>query len=532
MRNLDAVPIPPGPVSQPLIADVHSCEQWLSRARLADPHQACASFVMLLDELEDAPPAGTTYLQILERLRPPMLAALVEQQKRFAARPLPLGPAEAAAFVQAIDLWLAMLRAWRTLVRASKKEAPRTAGVRVGVSLADDRPLLSSRILECSAGLISAHFAGRQDVDESVWHWVHQSYAFAEGMRVTEEEIAGQGASCMAIYAELLLVSLAHPYSLSQRELAWTWRWAKRWSSKVKLWRAAENGGGYAVDLDGCAGPAWTRAGEPGGALRFIECSEVARSIRRRLRKLGQGVEPVVLGLGRDCTRPAAEDLLRSLLRCWTDAPIVRQFPRRPATDAVQLWSGFASIHEAVSGKPFESAAKHWQYNRRAAEQIHIFQRAIDVDYSAPRAAPAESWEAVDESANGFRLRRGSVGQRLAHRQLVALQPGGSQKPLLGEVRWLFESRDHSLDVGVKALPGLPQACAVRVPTADTSRPPEWSPAFLVAAGGAEPDTLVIPIAWFQPGRPLELRSTDSTRVIHLEALIDRGNDFDHVRFS
>ena len=166
--------------AQPLIASVHDCEDWLARARLADPHQACSSFVSLLDELEDAPPPGADYVRMLERLRPPMLAALAEQQKRFAGRPLPLAPTEAAAFVQAIDLWLAMLRAWRTLVRASRKDLP---------ELADERPLLASRILECSTGLIASHFAGRQEVDESVWHWVHQSYAFAEGLRVTEEEV-------------------------------------------------------------------------------------------------------------------------------------------------------------------------------------------------------------------------------------------------------------------------------------------------------------------------------------------------------
>lgn len=526
MNPTAKLPPGPGPVPQPPIADVRSCDAWLARARLADAHQACASFVSLLDELEDSPPPAGTYLRILERLRPPMLAALEQQQKKFASRPLPLAPAEASAFLQACDLWLAMLRAWRTLVRASKQELHELAG---------ERPLLASRILECSAGLIASHFAGRQEVDERVWHWVHQSYAFAEGLHVAEEDVdgrAGEPSSCMAFYAELLLVSLAHPYRLSQRELAWTWRWARRWSSKARLWRAAEHGGGYAVDLDGCTGPAWTRAGEPGGALRFIECSEVALSIRKRIKKLAEGVDPAVLGLGRDCSRPAAEELLQSLLRCWSDAPPVRQFPRRPSSTPVQICCGFSSLFEAVAGVPFDNSAKQWQYSRRSAEEIHIFQRAIDIEKAAPRSVTPEQWQAADESANGFRLRRSGAGQRLAHRQLVALQPNGSPKAVLAEVRWLFESRDHALHVGVRALPGLPQACAVRVPSDDASLAEGWSPAFIIPAGVEQDASLVLPIAWFQPGRTLELRRDESMRVVHLRDLLDRGHDFDRATFE
>jgi hypothetical protein len=74
----------------------------------------------------------------------------------------------------------------------------------------------------------------------------------------------------MRAYVEVLLSALAYPYGLAAREFGWAARWARRWAPKVELWRAAENGGGLAVDLASVSGPAWTPAGVP-GALRFME---------------------------------------------------------------------------------------------------------------------------------------------------------------------------------------------------------------------------------------------------------------------
>src|SRR3954468_19322604 len=103
------------PASRPMVADVRSCEAWLACAALGDPREACAAYTELLDRLEDAPPRASSYLEILERLRPAMLEAMEQQSRRFSARALPLAPSEEAAFMQVGDLWLALLRAWQML---------------------------------------------------------------------------------------------------------------------------------------------------------------------------------------------------------------------------------------------------------------------------------------------------------------------------------------------------------------------------------------------------------------------------------
>jgi hypothetical protein len=510
------------PVSRPMLPDVKSCEEWLARAALADSRQACATFVELLDEIEDAPPRGSAYLEILERLRRPMRATLEEQTRRFAAKPLPLSPAEDTAFVQACDLWLALLRAWQRLQRAADKRA----------ELAQARPLLALRAIESAAGLIGAHFAARREIEPELWRWLHQSYAHAERHHLAETEIAAGGneaRSCAAAYAEVLLVHMAHPGGLGQRELAWTLAWARRWAPKVKLWRSAENGGGLAVDLEGAAGPAWTPAGVPGAALRFLDCSEVARSIRRRQKKLELGADPAELGLGRDCARPAVDELLAVLARLWSDAQQVHQFPRRTSASRAELAAGMAEIFNAIGGAPFEGTDGPWAYSRRSAEQIHIFQRAIENEMVRRQGTQLEHWETVDESANGFQLLRRTAGMRVANRQLVALRPSGARKFILCEVRWARQGKDLALAIGVKALPGLPQPCVLRTAAGQETR---TMPAFVMPLAAGLAPTLVAPSGTYQNRREFELQLDGRPMKIVLSGLLLRGYDFDWVDFS
>ena len=56
------------PASRPLLSDLKSCEDWLAKAYLSDPRQACHELTLLIEALEEAPPRHLAYLDILERL--------------------------------------------------------------------------------------------------------------------------------------------------------------------------------------------------------------------------------------------------------------------------------------------------------------------------------------------------------------------------------------------------------------------------------------------------------------------------------
>jgi len=516
------------PASRPILADLASCDRWLTRERITDSDRACAAFIGLLDQLEDAPPSALVCAQIMERLRKPMRVALEEQSRRYAGKPLPLAPAEASAFLRSRDLWLAQIRAWRRLMRTGWNK-PALAPVRYRLAL---------RTLECIAGLIMEYLAARQCVSAEHWCWLHQAYEFVEKEDMAETEIANEdnanSLTCMAIYMRVLLLQLANPAALSQREFEWSRRWSARWAGKARLWRSAADGGGLAVDFASDAGAQWVAAGTPGGALRFIDCEELRRSIRSRIRKLEAGATPEELHLGKDCPPFAARELLNTLLQCWSDAPKVRQFPRRASSGQIELVASFADIHRAIAGTTFDNDVSPWNYTRQQVEQIHLFHKIATALATQKCEVKAERWETLDESANGFRLQRSGAGARLAHRQLVALRPRGAGQYILCDVRWLNQNGVESdrLEMGAKAMPGLPQACALRGASGVPGNGGTWTQAFVLPLSKGLAPNLVVPIGWYQHGRELDLKLQDEQFRVRLDEVIERGNDYQRVSFT
>src|SRR5262249_16556338 len=221
--------------------------------------------------------------------------------------------------------------------------------------------------------------------------------------------------------------------------------------------------------------------------------------------------DPQTLGLGKDCVQPDCGRLLVQLLRAWVETPAPRQFARRLGAARTELTSGMEAIHLAISGRTFKSAARHWDYSRRDAEQIHIYQGV------APPASPsdgptgfaAEKWETLDESATGFRLRRKGPGERLSLGQLIALRPQDGRAFILSDVGWLMGGIDGSLSIGVAILPGLAKAVAVRTAAAASDAPEPYVQAFLLPQSAAHPASLVLPSGWYQRGREVEVRDQD-----------------------
>ena len=529
------------PASRPILVDLASCDRWLERERFTDSDRACAAFIELLDQLEDAPPSAQICTRIMERLRTPMQVALEEQSRRYSGKPLPLALAEAAAFERGCDLWLAQVRAWRRLLRAAWNKPDR----------APDRPRLALRTLESIAGLLTACFAARLQIAPKYWRWLNQAYEFAEKEGLVEQEVSGEqsggGLTCNVIYTRLLLLQLANPAALSQREFEWTKRWANRWTRKVRLWRPAANGGGLAVDLASETGAQCIAAGTPSDALLFLDCAGLRRSMRSRLEKLGAGSSPEELGLGRDCPPFAGRQLLSALLHCWSDAPKSRQFPRRSTTGNTELVVGFAGIHQTIAGDAFDDDTSPWSYTRQQVEQIHLFHRIATALSSQKPESRIERWETLDESANGFRLRRGVEGVRLAHRQLVALRPRGASQFILCDIRWLLQSGhesgedkpggentggEASIGIGAKAMPGLPQACALRSVAGTPTNGGAWTQAFVLPLPSALAPNLVVPIGWYQPGRELDLKLQNEQFRVRLDELLERGHDYQRVSFS
>ena len=128
--------------------------------------------------------------------------------------------------------------------------------------------------------------------------------------------------------------------------------------------------------------------------------------------------------------------------------------------------------------------------------------------------------------------RAGTTGRRMAHGQLVGVRVADAKSFRLGQVRWLMATGRGDLACGVKLLPGLPLAAAVRG-TGLNAVDEKYVQAMALAAVPAlnAPATLVLASGWFRPKRVLEAAMHKPQRVRLLEVL-ERGTDFERVAYE
>ena len=103
---------------------------------------------------------------------------------------------------------------------------------------------------------------------------------------------------------------------------------------------------------------------------------------------------------------------------------------------------------------------------------------------------------------------------------------------MLGQVRWLVQNDAGDLFAGVRLLPGLPAATAVR-PTGLNVMGAKYVQALSLTSVAAlkAPPSLVLPSGWFKPKRVIEVY-VDGDVKVRLTELLDRGSDYERVAYE
>jgi hypothetical protein len=268
---------------------------------------------------------------------------------------------------------------------------------------------------------------------------------------------------------------------------------------------------------------------------RYLDARKLAKSLRNRVGLLRKGESPAKLALGEDCIQPSCEQMLIFLFRQWCQGKPARATERRPASGAAQASNELAAIHYFISGRVFRQPALGSELTKKQREEIATFGRiSTRDDEDHAQAFVVEQWRIEDESAQGLRIVRpaGSAGKRYAHGQLVGVRPSDMKGFFLGQVRWLMAANNGDLHAGVRLLPGLPAACAVRA-TGLNVQNEKFVPALSLGAVPAlhSPPSLVLSLGWFKPKRVLEL-FIDSPARARLTEVLERGLDFERVAFE
>ncbi|HZR70708.1 MAG TPA: hypothetical protein VFB01_16825 [Burkholderiales bacterium] len=516
------------PDANPDFRDAAGCAAWLQGVPLINVASSHGKLIAQLAELNRCAIAPAERLKILEQLRPAVLFVQAEQAKKFANRPVPLSPPEREAFNAVTSLWAAFLLGYQYCLE--------------GETDAAQAAVACQRALWCLSEKIGEHYSAYQEIAPESWRLLNRLYALAEERGVAEREVDHPEykkieTRCVETYARTLLLNLANPNEHAPRQTAIIARWLERWSQKVAFSRTPRAGdqAPLAVDLAGDGGAA--RSGATGESVRYLDVSDIARSVKKRVSLLRKGESPSALNLG-DVPPAAAEQLLIMLFKQWCEDKRSRVHPRRAASGTAELCIGMPAMHYYISGERFRQPAGLEELSKMQREEIATFGRVAtrheEEDYGKAQGYFLETWQLKDESRSGLRLERPdpAAAARYQLHQLIAVRPADGKSFILGMVRWLSVGPDLLLRAGVRIMPGMPRGVSVRG-TGLNATNERFTAALLLPAAAAlgSAESLVIPNGWFKPGRMIELIRESSSNVV-LTALLERGVDYERVTFE
>jgi len=530
--------------ADPEFRDATACAEWLQTLPLINVGPSHGRLLGEIEELNCFELAVSERLKILELLREPVLFVQAEQAKKFSNRAVPLARPEREILMNVVALWSAFGCGYQHCLQS-------LGGMSAGlIASGGELALACQRALWCASQQIAERFRCYQDISGEDWALLHRLYAFAEERKLPDQQVEHPvhqdqwKTTCMETYVQPLLLHAANPSEHTSRQLGLAARWLDRWGNNARVRRtapASENGATHplAVNLAGRSGPQRVQAGDGAAsapdAQRYLDVEELSKSIRSRLALLKKGDAPASLSLGDDVPPQLAEHLLTQLHRQWCEDKPERSPPRKSASGTAELATGMGAMHFYITGLPFRQPGEARELTKAQREEIATFGRIsthADDAYAVQNGLALEQWHIRDESLAGLRLERKSGAGRFVHTQLMAVRPDDARHFLLGTTRWLVVDENYGLKVGMRALPGIPQGIAIRA-TGLNAMADKYVPALMVSAVPAlrTPESLVLPVGWFRPKRVIEVY-TDKSRQMQLNAVLERGADFERVAYE
>jgi hypothetical protein len=486
------------------------------------------------------PTSAVSRLAVMEGLREAVNFVQIEQAKRFTNRALPMADAELAVFQDTVDLWEEMRLGYARCIEAA---ANGDAAMKAQAGMACQRALAYSGLK------MFHHYRAYRQVPALDWRGLHEVYLAAERLRVDQEPVKDflnrdvHDTSPFIAYARAVLMGMSNPNELSQRQLTVVAYLLELWGTKLEVSRETvpeqDGVGPLIVDLAGARAPDRLEQAEKAGTeLRYLDTRKIAKSLRNRVGLLRKGESPAKLALGEDCVQPSCEQLLVFLYRQWCQSKPGRASERRPGSAAAaEICSEIPAIHYYISGRSFSQPGEQKELSKKQREEIATFGRVStrdEDDYSEVHGLVLEKWLVEDESAQGMRITRraGEPGRRYAQNHLLAVRTADTKSFMLAQVRWLMAAENGDLQAGVKLLPGLPAATAVRATGLNVQQEKYVQALSLTAVPAINsPPSLVLPVGWFKPARVIEV-FVDSPVRVRLTEIMDRGGDFERAAYE
>ncbi len=520
--------------------DARSCKDWLKAIPLTNVPQAQQKIVDALRNFNrSADVIALERLTCMELLRDKVAYLLTEQRARYAGKTIPLMHSDITAWTVSCTLISEMEAGYRRCWADATHE---------GAALFIHGALIIQRIIRfIGLQMLIAGFIYRR-FDPALWMRLHMQWLEAENRHLVDKRVKDSiGAidgysSVEQAYTAVLLGQAANIHELTPRQIDFVDAVLKRFGHKVKIARevgANPQGLVCAIDLLSNAGADFHSMINATDHTRALNVEELSKSLRRRLKKLGEGDDPTTLDLPAEWSVADAQSQLTRLHRIWCEGTSSRPPATVPNEKDAILTFGITETHFFVSGNPFQQPGVKSELTRQEMADIEMFGKVSESTIRARYADfnyGTETWGIVDESRGHLRLLRpANSAHGVAIGKLVGIKIGKQESFFLGVVRELAEELDGRIFATVAMLPGKPEATTVRA--SDTrSRTPNYVQGFRLPPMEALkiPETLIVPSNLSHQGRGVDIfhPGHGSPKEVKIAEFIERGLDFDRVTIS
>ncbi len=521
-------------------SDARSCKEWLKVIPLTNVPQAQQKLLdalRILNRSGDIAPLER--LTCLELLRDKVAFLLGEQRSRYVGKTLPLSSADTAGW----NISNALLTEMESGYRRCYQDAQH-ADAALGAHAA----LIIQRIIRyIGLGMLMSGFIYRR-LDPGVWMRLHLQWIEAEtrgliGTKVKDSIGTQEGQSSVAqAYIAVLLGQLANIYELEPRDINFVDAVLKRFTQKVIVSatsRPNAQGMSLVVDLLSNTGARFEAQAVATEHVRFLDVSELSRSLRRRAKKLGEGAEPATVDLPAEWAPAAALVQLLRLHKLWCEGNTQRAVATAPVEAQAIVAFGIAETHFFLSGDLFEQPGVRRELTRQEISDISMFGRVLEATIRARYAEfnyGSETWPVIDESRGQLRVARPANSTRgVAIGKLVGFKLGKSGEFYLSVVRELAEEAPGQFTVTLLVLPGKPEAISVRS-TDNKARTSTYTQGFRLPSMESlgVPETLVVPANLTHRGRGIDIfhQGHGSAKQVNVLDFVERGYDFDRVTIA
>ena len=421
-----------------------------------------------------------------------------------------------------------------------------------------------------------------------LWGELHRLYRYAELNRLHRRPVTDGGPTVEHAYKRVVLLALADPYQLMQQEAGTVYRWLGLWAGRCPMEPVpalSPVAGRFYVDLDSDRPPRYApRELECHPANpRVLDCVPLLAQTAGRIAALARADEQD----GRPITplhRRLERDLLVRLRDAW-GGPRDRAAARQPSRADVEIAAGLSASHHFLStGRAFTPEQDEVSIHRRelgrapsglsllpmedepwraqeegqrletgverprqsvfddASADLDIWQKIYSTtgggDSPGQTPAPAyeaRPWHQKNASAGGMCLSCRSDGATaLRVGELVVFQePAGDGLWRVGAVRWLCDTPDERLEMGIEALADSATPLAIRS-VHGTGEGGEYFRALRLPAGDVQAvgGSLVVPAAIYDTATVAVLNLGERLVYVRLTRLLETTRSYSRFEYE